>query len=62
VLLREDAIAALAGLDTPLPNEPNDPGKTLEVLDRIVSPATLAMAGPRFSDLSLAAPCRSRSA
>jgi glutamate/tyrosine decarboxylase-like PLP-dependent enzyme len=45
---REEAITALAALDTALPKAPNDPRKTLEILDRYISPATMAMAGPRF--------------
>ncbi len=42
------AVAALAQLDTPLPARPDDPARTLDLLDRVVSPATLATAGPRF--------------
>ncbi len=42
------AIAALTELDTPLPAEPHSPERTLELLDRLVSPATMGMAGPRF--------------
>jgi len=45
---RQEAIAALADLDTSLPITPTEPRKTLEILDRFVSPATMAMAGPRF--------------
>ena len=42
------ALAALAQLDLPLPEGPSDPAGILDRLDRIVSPATMAMAGPRF--------------
>jgi glutamate/tyrosine decarboxylase-like PLP-dependent enzyme len=42
------AIAGLAELDVPLPTQSSDPSSTLELLDRVVSPATMAMAGPRF--------------
>jgi glutamate/tyrosine decarboxylase-like PLP-dependent enzyme len=43
-----DAIAALAELDEPLPDSPQEPGQVLALLDRVGSPATMAMAGPRF--------------
>src|SRR2546430_15256908 len=42
------ATSALSPLDEPLPRQPGDPAETLALLDRLVSPATLAMAGPRF--------------
>ena len=42
------ATSALSRLDEPLPPQPSDPTETLALLDRLVSPATLAMAGPRF--------------
>jgi glutamate/tyrosine decarboxylase-like PLP-dependent enzyme len=42
------AVAALRELDEPLPQEPCDPAETIALLDRVVSPATMAMAGPRF--------------
>jgi len=42
------AVAALRELDAPLPEAPTDPAETLALLDRVVSPATLASAGPRF--------------
>ena len=42
------AVAALAELDTPLPEQSTTPSHTLELLDRVVSPATMGMAGPRF--------------
>jgi glutamate/tyrosine decarboxylase-like PLP-dependent enzyme len=43
-----DAVAALGALDVPLPEAPADPPDIVEELDRRVSPATMAMAGPRF--------------
>jgi glutamate/tyrosine decarboxylase-like PLP-dependent enzyme len=43
-----DAVAALRQLDEALPEGPSAPGETLALLDRVVSPATLASAGPRF--------------
>ncbi len=43
-----EAVAALGGLDVPLPEGPADPAAVLEELDRRISPATMAMAGPRF--------------
>ncbi len=42
------AIEKLAGLDTPLPDGPQDAAAVLARLDELVSPATMAMAGPRF--------------
>ena len=42
------AIEALAALDEPLPESPVDAKEVLERLDKLVSPATMAMAGPRF--------------
>jgi glutamate/tyrosine decarboxylase-like PLP-dependent enzyme len=42
------AMAALRAFDEPLPDEPTDPAATLQLLDQIGSPATMAMAGPRF--------------
>jgi glutamate/tyrosine decarboxylase-like PLP-dependent enzyme len=42
------AINALRAFDEPLPAAPNDPAQTLRMLDDIGSPATTAMAGPRF--------------
>jgi glutamate/tyrosine decarboxylase-like PLP-dependent enzyme len=45
----ESAVADLSALlEEPLPHGPNDPLRTLERLDTLVSPATMAMAGPRF--------------
>lgn len=45
---RPQAMAALSRLDEPLPAAAGDPAKTLALLDEAVSPATMAMAGPRF--------------
>jgi len=42
------AVAALATFDGELPNAPTDPHEVLALLDTIGSPATMAMAGPRF--------------
>jgi glutamate/tyrosine decarboxylase-like PLP-dependent enzyme len=42
------ALAQLARLDAPLPAAPADPAAVLTQLDELVSPATMAMAGPRF--------------
>jgi len=42
------AVAALAALDGALPEAPGDPQETIALLDRYGSPATMAMAGPRF--------------
>ena len=42
------AVAALARLDAPLPLHGTDALQTLAMLDELVSPATVAMAGPRF--------------
>jgi glutamate/tyrosine decarboxylase-like PLP-dependent enzyme len=43
-----DSVRALARLDEPLPQKSSDPAETLALLDTVVSPATMAMAGPRF--------------
>jgi glutamate/tyrosine decarboxylase-like PLP-dependent enzyme len=42
------ALVGLRALDEPLPAAPTDAADTLRRLDEIVSPATMAMAGPRF--------------
>ncbi|MSU49505.1 MAG: aspartate aminotransferase family protein [Opitutus sp.] len=42
------AVAALRAFDEPLPAGPTDDRETLRLLDEIGSPATTAMAGPRF--------------
>jgi glutamate/tyrosine decarboxylase-like PLP-dependent enzyme len=44
----DEAVAALAQLDEPLPDAASDPAEMLDLLDRVGSPATMAMAGPRF--------------
>ena len=43
-----EAVKALSELDEPLPDASSDPAQTFRLLDRAVSPATMAMAGPRF--------------
>ena len=43
------AIAALQALDEPLPAGSTAPEAVLDLLDRLGSPATMAMAGPRFA-------------
>jgi glutamate/tyrosine decarboxylase-like PLP-dependent enzyme len=43
-----EAIARLRELDTPLPDDPTDPETVLNILDEIVSPATVGISGPRF--------------
>ena len=42
------AIERLSALVEPLPDQPAAPGEALRLLDEIGSPATMAMAGPRF--------------
>jgi glutamate/tyrosine decarboxylase-like PLP-dependent enzyme len=42
------AIAGLRAFDEPLRDGPADPAETLRLLDEACSPATMAMAGPRF--------------
>jgi glutamate/tyrosine decarboxylase-like PLP-dependent enzyme len=42
------ALAGLARLDEALPAQPSQPQATLALLDEVVSPATMGMAGPRF--------------
>jgi glutamate/tyrosine decarboxylase-like PLP-dependent enzyme len=42
------AVERLALLDEPLPVAPSDPATVLARLDELVTPATMAMAGPRF--------------
>jgi glutamate/tyrosine decarboxylase-like PLP-dependent enzyme len=44
----EAAVAALDRLRVPLPAGPADPAEVLRLLDEAGSPATMAMAGPRF--------------
>src|SRR5689334_19047122 len=43
-----EAIAQLARLDVPLPDKQQEPAQVLARLDELISPATTAMAGPRF--------------
>ena len=43
-----DAVRRLPELDEPLPDRVTDAADTLRVLDEMGSPATMAMAGPRF--------------
>jgi len=43
-----EAVERLAALDEPLPEKPGEPAMTLKRLDELCSPATMAMAGPRF--------------
>jgi glutamate/tyrosine decarboxylase-like PLP-dependent enzyme len=43
-----EAVSKLATLDAPLTDEPTSPELVIKLLDEICSPATMAMAGPRF--------------
>ncbi len=43
-----EAVAKLSLLDEPLTQSPTSPERVLQLLDEICSPATTAMAGPRF--------------
>ena len=43
-----EALARLPELDTSLQDDGSDPQEVLRLLDEVVSPATVAMAGPRF--------------
>jgi len=43
-----EAVAKLSALDVPLPEETDQPEAVLKLLDEFCSPATMAMAGPRF--------------
>jgi glutamate/tyrosine decarboxylase-like PLP-dependent enzyme len=43
-----EAVAGLGAWDTPLPDGPCDGAEVLRLLDEVGSPATMAMAGPRF--------------
>ncbi|HWE51013.1 MAG TPA: aminotransferase class V-fold PLP-dependent enzyme [Bryobacteraceae bacterium] len=43
-----DALAGLAELNQTMPGQPESPAAILEMLDRVGSPATAAMAGPRY--------------
>ena len=44
----QDAVEALKSFHTPMPDDPASPESVLEMLDTLGSPATMAMAGPRF--------------
>ncbi len=44
----QEALAGLTELDEPLPEMPMEPGRVLETLDRIGSPAAMGTAGRRF--------------
>ena len=44
----DEAVARLSELMMDLPQRPTDPGEVLRQMDDIGSPATMAMAGPRF--------------
>lgn len=44
----DGAVAGLAAFDGPLPAQPTPPEAVLALLDDVGSPATMAMAGPRF--------------
>ena len=43
-----EALDEIKRLDEPLPEETTDPELTIQMLDQIGSPASMAMAGPRF--------------
>ncbi len=45
---RAEALERLAAFDRPLPEAAGDPRETIELLDDVGSPATVASAGPRF--------------
>jgi hypothetical protein len=42
------AVRGLSALDVPLQDEPLEPARVLAELDELVTPATMATAGPRF--------------
>jgi glutamate/tyrosine decarboxylase-like PLP-dependent enzyme len=44
----DDALAALSAFDEPFPETPRSGGETLELLDRVGSPATMATTGGRY--------------
>ena len=48
VAASEDSIEATRGFDVPLQDEPIEPERVVKQLDEIGSPATTAMAGPRY--------------
>ena len=43
-----EALARLEGFDEPFPEDQTDPEQVLRLLDELGSPATVAMAGPRY--------------
>lgn len=43
-----DSVARLVELDAPLPETPREAAQVIAQLDELISPATMAMAGPRF--------------
>lgn len=43
-----EAVAKLSALDEPLPEEPSTPEEVVRLLDEVCTPATTAMAGPRY--------------
>jgi glutamate/tyrosine decarboxylase-like PLP-dependent enzyme len=45
---RAEAVENLSALDEPLGTGPTPPAEVIELLDEVCSPATTAMAGPRF--------------
>src|SRR5260221_2610409 len=51
-----EAVGALTGFRAPLPEKPTDAGTVLEQLDALGSPATMAMAGPRFFGFVICGP------
>jgi glutamate/tyrosine decarboxylase-like PLP-dependent enzyme len=51
VMASVEARAALSGFDMDIPQRPNDPKHTLQLLDRFGSPATTATTGGRFFGL-----------
>jgi glutamate/tyrosine decarboxylase-like PLP-dependent enzyme len=43
-----EAVAALAALDEPFPDDPSGPAAVVDLLDRVAAPGTIAIPGPRF--------------
>jgi hypothetical protein len=54
----QEALDRLRELDEPVPELPMEPGRVLETLDRIGSPATTGMAGRRYFGFVIGAPSR----
>ena len=48
VFPRREALAALSAFDVPLQEHPIPPAEVVDEIDRLASPATTAIAGPRF--------------